>query len=176
MHALGKHFRKTLEVNGMKKIILLTMVAIPLLAVQSQAPAPAGFEHWTAADLLATDKTLAAKAAADAHRSAAQTISDYPNDLYMAAHREADGVPEWHETQADVFFIESGTATLVVGGTMVNAETTAPHEKRNGTIEGGVRQKLSPGDVVRIPANTPHQVLLDAGQKFSYFVVKIKGY
>ena len=47
----------------MKKTILLTMVAIPFLAVQSQAPAPAGFEHWTAAGLLALDKTLAAKAA-----------------------------------------------------------------------------------------------------------------
>jgi len=160
----------------MKKTILLTMVAIPFLAVQSQAPAPAGFEHWTAAGLLALDKTLAAKAAADAHRAAAQTISDYPNDLYMAAHREADGTPELHETQVDVFFVESGTATLVVGGTMVGAETTAPHEKRNGKIEGGARQKLSAGDVVRIPANTPHQLVLDGAKEFTYFVVKIKGY
>ena len=160
----------------MKKIILLTMAAIPFLAVQSQAPAPAGFEHWTTADLLAMDKTLAAKAAADAHRSAAQTISDYPNDLYMVSHREADGVPELHETQVDVFFVESGTATLVVGGTMVGAETTAPHEKRNGKIEGGARQKLSAGDVVRIPANMPHQLVLDGAKEFAYFVVKIKGY
>jgi len=65
------------------------------------------------ADLRTLDKTLAAKSASDSHHSAAQVISDYPNDLYMAAHREADGVPELHETQADVFFVESGTATLV---------------------------------------------------------------
>jgi len=160
----------------MKKIILLAVVAVPLLAVRSQAPVPAGFEHWTAADLRTMDKTLAAKSASDPHHSAAQVISDYPNDLYMAAHREADGVPELHETQADVFFVESGTATLVVGGTMVGGEATAPHEKRNGKIEGGQRQKLSAGDVVRIPVNVPHQVVLDGGKEFAYFVVKIKGY
>ena len=56
----------------------------------------------------------------------------------------SDGVPEWHENQADIFFVQSGTATLLVGGTMVGGETTEPHEKRNGTIQGGVKRKLSP--------------------------------
>src|SRR5213593_3987929 len=160
----------------MKKIILLAVVAVPFLAVRSQAPAPAGFEHWTAADLRTLDKTLAAKSASDSHHAAAQVISDYPNDLYMAAHREADGVPELHETQADVFFVQSGTATLVVGGTLLNGETVAPHEKRNGTIQGGFRRKLVAGDVVRIPARMPHQLLLDGAHQFNYLVVKVKGY
>jgi mannose-6-phosphate isomerase-like protein (cupin superfamily) len=91
-------------------------------------------------------------------------------------HREADGSPELHETQVDVMFVQSGSATLVVGGTLLNAETVAPHEKRNGTIQGGTRQKLSTGDVVRVPARTPHQLLLDGAHEITYFVVKIKGY
>jgi mannose-6-phosphate isomerase-like protein (cupin superfamily) len=160
----------------MKKFLLLSLMVIPSLAVQSQAPVPAGFEHWTAADLQTVNKTLAEKAATDSHHAASKTISDYPNDLFMLAHREADGQSELHETQADVFVVESGSATLVVGGTMVNAETTAPHEKRNGTIQGGTRQKLSAGDIVRIPANTPHQLVLDGAKEFTYFVIKIKGY
>jgi mannose-6-phosphate isomerase-like protein (cupin superfamily) len=49
---------------------------------------------------------------------------DYPNDLFMLARRQADGVVEWHENQVDVFFVQSGTATLVVGGNMVGGETT----------------------------------------------------
>ncbi len=160
----------------MKNFLLLPLMVILSLAVQSQAPVPAGFEHWTAADLQTVNKTLAEKAATDSHHAASKTISDYPNDLFMLAHREADGQPELHETQADVFVVESGSATLVVGGTMVNAETTAPHEKRNGTIQGGTRQKLSAGDIVRIPANTPHQLVLDGAKEFTYFVIKIKGY
>jgi mannose-6-phosphate isomerase-like protein (cupin superfamily) len=72
--------------------------------------------------------------------------------------------------------VRSGSATLIVGGTMANAETVAPHEKRSGTIEGGTREKLSAGDVVRIPPRTPHQLLLDGSREFDYFVVKVKGY
>jgi mannose-6-phosphate isomerase-like protein (cupin superfamily) len=160
----------------MKKLLLLPLLWIPFVAVQSQAPVPAGFEHWTPADLQTLNKSLTAKAASDSHHAASQTISDYSNDLFMLAHREADGQAELHETQADVFVVESGSATLVVGGTMANAETTAPHEKRSGAIQGGTRQKLSTGDIVRIPANTPHQLLLDGAKEFTYFVVKIKGY
>jgi mannose-6-phosphate isomerase-like protein (cupin superfamily) len=160
----------------MKKLLLVLLVVIPFVAVESQAPAPAGFEHWTAADLQSLNKTLVEKAAGDAHRAASKTLVDYQNDLFMQAHREADGQVELHETQADVFFVESGSATLLVGGTLKGGETTAPHEKRNGTIEGGIRQKLSAGDVVRIPANMPHQLLLDGAKEFTYFVIKIKGY
>jgi mannose-6-phosphate isomerase-like protein (cupin superfamily) len=160
----------------MKKLLLVLLVVIPFVAVESQAPAPAGFEHWTAADLQSLNKTLVEKAAGDAHHAASKTLVDYQNDLFMQAHREADGQVELHETQADVFFVESGSATLLVGGTLKGGETTAPHEKRNGTIEGGIRQKLSAGDVVRIPANMPHQLLLDGAKEFTYFVIKIKGY
>jgi mannose-6-phosphate isomerase-like protein (cupin superfamily) len=103
-------------------------------------------------------------------------LSDFSNELFMPAHREADGQPELHETQADVFIVESGSAALIVGGTLVNAETTAPHERRNVTIQGGARQKLSAGDIVRIPANMPHQLVLDGAQEFTYLVIKIKGY
>lgn len=160
----------------MKKLWLLSLMVIPFLAVNSQAPAPAGFEHWTTADLQAVNKTLAEKAATDSHHAASKTISDFTNELFMLAHREADGQVELHETQADVFFVQSGAATLVVGGTMLNGETTALHEKRNGTIEGGTRVKLSAGDVVHIPAKMPHQLVLDGAKEFTYFVIKIKNY
>jgi mannose-6-phosphate isomerase-like protein (cupin superfamily) len=159
----------------MKKLVVLFLFGAPFAAV-CQAPAPAGFEHWTQSDFQTASKTLADKAAADPHHSATKTLSDYPNDLFMLAHREADGQVELHETQADLFVVESGSATLIVGGTLLNAETVSPHEKRNGTIQGGVRQKLNAGDIVRIPANTPHQLLLDGSHEFTYFVTKIKGY
>jgi len=54
------------------------------------------------------------------------------------------------------------------------AKTTAPGELRGPSIEGGVRQKLSAGDVVHIPAKTAHQLLLDQGAKMTYFVMKVK--
>ena len=160
----------------MKKLCLLALITVPFLAVSSEEPTPAGFLHCTSADLQSLSRPLAATAAADPHHLATKQLADYPNDLFLLAHRQADGSPELHETQADVFFVQSGSATLVVGGTMVGGETTEPHERRNGTIQGGIRRKLSAGDVVRIPPQMPHQILLESSPEFTYFVVKVKGY
>jgi quercetin dioxygenase-like cupin family protein len=38
---------------------------------------------------------------------------------------------------------------------------------------GGTSHKLAAGDVVHIPANTPHQLLVEPGTQFTYFVVKV---
>jgi mannose-6-phosphate isomerase-like protein (cupin superfamily) len=159
----------------MKKLFVGFLLAIPLL-LAAQATAPEGFEHWTTADLGRVGHDLTAAAASDPHHFAVKQLGDFPNEAVLLVHREADGQVEWHETQIDIFFVQSGSATLVVGGTYLNGETVAPHEKRNGTIQGGSRQKLSAGDIVRIPARTPHQVLLDGAHEFTYFVVKVKGY
>jgi len=160
----------------MKKLWVLSLIAIPFAALAPQETVPPGFEHWGTASLQKVKDALASEAANDPHHFAVKQLSDYPNDSFLFVHREADGTPEVHETQVDVMIVQSGTATLVVGGTLVNGETVAPHEKRNGTIQGGVRQKVSAGDVIRIPPRTPHQLVLDGGHAFTYFVVKVKGY
>jgi len=159
----------------MKKI-LLSFLVLPCFFAFSDEPAPRGLEHWTSATVASMSPALDAQAASDPHHFAVQQLSTYPHEYFLLARRVADGQPEWHETEADVFIVESGTATLLVGGTLVGGETTAPHEKRDGTIQGGMRTKLAPGDVVRIPPRVPHQVLLDGGKEFTYLVVKVKGY
>jgi len=155
---------------------LCCLLLLALMLASAQETAPEGFQLWTGASLTQMAQELKSQAAGDPHHIATRKLADFQNDLFMLAHREADGVAEWHETQADVFFVQSGSATLLVGGNMVGAETTEPHEKRNGRIEGGIRHKLSPGDVIRIPPGTPHQLLLDGSKEFTYFVIKIKGY
>lgn len=159
----------------MSKGLALCLLCIPALVV-AQATAVEGFEHWTTTSIAAADQTLAATAASDPHHFSAKQLAGYPNEYFLLAHRVADGVPEWHETEVDIFFVQSGTASLLLGGALVGADNSAPHEKRNGTIQGGVRHKLSAGDIVRIPARVPHQVLLDGAKDFSYLVIKVKGY
>ena len=155
-------------------LICLLALAMPLLAAQETAPE--GFEHWTADSLRQLDQTLKVEAGKNPHHIAVEHLKEFPNDQFMLSRREADGIVEWHETQADIFFVQSGSATLLVGGTLIGGETVEPHEKRNGTIQGGVRRKLSAGDIVRIAPKVPHQILLDGAQNFTYFVVKVKGY
>ena len=147
-----------------------------LITVAAEESLPSGFKQWTAASLKQVAQKIHADAEQDPHHFAVEQLADFQNESVLLVHREADGQVEWHETQADIFFIQSGSATLLVGGTMLNAETVGPHEKRNGSIQGGHRKKLSPGDIVRIPPRVPHQVLLEGTPAFDYVAIKVKGY
>ncbi len=149
----------------MRRGILIFIAAAGFAAV------PAGFEHYKAADLKAMPAKLAAKM--DANKSAFDWIGRWGNHGLMMSHREGSGEAELHETQADIFFVNAGAATLVIGGEMVNAKTTAPGELRGPSIKGGEKVKLAPGDIVHIPAKQPHQLLLAPGAKFDYTIVKI---
>jgi len=165
-----------MKVFWLLSVLAITLRMTTLLMVSAEENVPDGFRQWTGASLKELEQTLKTEAGASAHHIAVRRLGDFPQDTFMLSRREADGVVEWHENQADVFFVQSGSATLVVGGAMVGGETTEPHEKRNGTIQGGVKRKLSAGDVVRIPPQVPHQILMDGSSEFTYFVVKVKGY
>lgn len=162
--------------NLAKKLWLLCPLAILLLSAAAQENDPLGFELWTPASLQRLESQMHADASTDPHHFAVELLADFTHDSAMLVHRESDGPPEWHGTQVDVFLVQSGSATLLIGGTLVNGETVAPHEKRNGTIQGGVRRKLSAGDIVRIPPRVPHQLLLEGAPEINYFVIKVKGY
>ncbi len=160
----------------LKRLFLFSLLLLSVSVAAPEGTPIEGYEFWTPASVANIAKSLSAKAATDPHHAAIEKLPDFKQEYFLLAHREGDGQAEWHGTEADVFVVESGAATLIVGGTMVNGETSAPQEKRGPSIDGGTRQKLAAGDIVRIPAGVPHQLLLDKGQQFTYFVIKIKGY
>lgn len=106
---------------------------------------------------------------------ASQDIARYGNHYTMLAYREATGSSELHEHDADIFVVQSGEATIVTGGKMVNAKTEKPGEIRGTSINGGEKHTLAAGDIIHIPAGTPHQLLIQKGKPFAYFVVKVSG-
>jgi mannose-6-phosphate isomerase-like protein (cupin superfamily) len=152
----------------MEKMALVVMM---LLAVPLMAAAPPEVSIWTAADLKAQGEKLAQKMGDQ--RAASERLAAFGNHLTMIARRDADGSAEIHDNQVDFFFVQSGTATLVFGGEVPGAKTTAPGERRGPSIKGGERKTLGPGDVVHIPAKVPHQLLVPAGKEFTYFVIKV---
>jgi mannose-6-phosphate isomerase-like protein (cupin superfamily) len=154
---------------GFLSVLLLSSVSV-------DTPEPEGFKFWSAASVNQATHDLMEPAASDPHHFAVRQLGDFPNEAVLLVHRGADGQAEWHETQVDIIYVQSGSATLLVGGTLVNGETVAPHEKRNGTIQGGFRQKVTAGDWIRIPPKTPHQFLLEGSKELDYMVIKAKGY
>lgn len=131
---------------------------------------PQGFHVWNSGELKDIGKALAPSLKGG---TALEQVPGAGNFSFIKIYRNATGQAEFHETQADVFVVETGEATLVYGGKMVEGKTTAPHEIRSAAIEGGMEKRLAPGDVVSIPANVPHQVKLAPGKEIAYFIVKI---
>lgn len=135
----------------MKRALLSLLSCLPLAAAD-----PAGFVIWPKGVPPAAGKG-----------------EKFSNHALSVSHREKDGIPEVHEKQTDVFVIQSGEATLMIGGEVVDAKTTAPGEIRGKSIRNGSKKPVSAGDVVHIPAGVPHQFFVAAGKQVTYFVVKV---
>jgi len=144
-----------------------------LLAALAAYPQAMASDHWTRARLLDHAQHLR-QLAAQGDGSASETLEKYPHHYTMLAFRSKSGGGEIHENFADVFTILEGHATLITGGEVVDAKTTAPGEIRGASVKGGTRQELKSGDIVHIPAGTPHQMLVPVGDTVTYFVVKIE--
>ena len=99
-------------------------------------------------------------------------VSD-PGLVVLAQRREA-GVVEYHDRTNHVFVMVEGEATLVVGGTMVDPKRTAPNQMRAPSLEGGTTYHLSKGDVITIPAKTPHWFKEVPTKTVAYYAVNIE--
>jgi uncharacterized RmlC-like cupin family protein len=150
------------------KITILTLLPL-MMAV---AAGSAGSDHWTAEQFAAHEATL--------HKAmknglASETLGTWGNHLLLKTRREgANGQAELHERIADLIVVQSGQATIIIGGRIINGQITAANEIRGTSIEGGEKQSLKAGDVLHVPAKTPHQVLLDPRQTLDYIVLKVE--
>jgi mannose-6-phosphate isomerase-like protein (cupin superfamily) len=68
-----------------------------------------------------------------------------------------------NEDYAEFYVILDGHGTLTVGGTLTNPKRTGPHLEATGAT-GGTRHRVSKGDLLMVPAGTPHQVTAVEGK------------
>ena len=68
---------------------------------------------------------------------------------------------------------EVGTATLVTGGTVIDAKTIEPEEIRGKESSGGESRRVAKGDLVVIPNGTPHW-FKEVNGPINYYVVKVR--
>ena len=94
------------------------------------------------------------------------------NLLVSGSHRDKAGQVEVHEKETDVIYIIDGEATFVTGGTMVGGKQTKAGQQLGTDIKGGESRHLAKGDVIVVPAGTPHWFKEVPGT-VSYFVVKV---
>src|SRR5258707_5210181 len=80
------------------------LLALTCFLAIAQDTAPEGFQLWTAASLTQVEQELKIEAANNPHHIGTRRLVDYPHDLFMLSRPESDGIVEWHENQADIFF------------------------------------------------------------------------
>ena len=94
--------------------------------------------------------------------------------LVVLANRRAAGSVEYHEHTNHIFIIVDGEATFITGGTMVGAKQTGPGQMRADSLEGGQTFHLSKGDVITIPAKTPHWWKELSTKTVGYYAINIE--
>jgi len=157
----------------MKKLMCAPLLALAFLPLLAQlATAPGGIVVWKAADLKAYAGKLAPRAAGP-QKIATQTLANLNGNNAMMVHREATGEAELHENAADFMVVVDGEANVTLGGAIPDGKTTGPGEIRGTVIDGGKTYAIEPGDIVNIPAKTPHQVVVAPGKQITCFLLKV---
>jgi mannose-6-phosphate isomerase-like protein (cupin superfamily) len=145
-------------------LALATLLAMAVLLTSAAAFLGAGVP--AAVHYIDHDKVSATMAKGGA------IVSD-PGLIVLANRREA-GPVEYHEHTNHIFIIVEGEATFVTGGTMVDPKQTSPDQVRATAIEGGETHHLSKGDVITIPAKTPHWFKEVPTKTVAYYAVNIE--
>ena len=86
-----------------------------------------------------------------------------------------------HHNQTEVYYVVSGRGTMVTGGALTNGRALDPEggtvrrltgPSSVGGIEGGVSREIGPGDMVIVPANSPHG-FSEITETITYIVVRV---
>jgi mannose-6-phosphate isomerase-like protein (cupin superfamily) len=157
----------------MMKLCALLAASISLSVFCSTAAAQTGAAVSYSPDQLLQLAQQMREQAKNSKDAGTGILEKHLDSSTILAFRDRDGKAELHQQFGDVFVVLQGTATLVTGGTIASPMTSAPGEIRGTSIQEGIRKKLQEGDIAHIPAGVPHQVILDSGGTFTYFVVKI---
>jgi mannose-6-phosphate isomerase-like protein (cupin superfamily) len=107
----------------------------------------------------------------ESFRRGAVLFDDRGSFMIHTSRRNAPGKAEVHTRDTDIFYVQEGSATLVTGGIVADPAETEPDEIRGTAIIGGDIHVIRKGDVIIIPAGTPHW-FKDVGGPVTYYTVK----
>lgn len=95
------------------------------------------------------------------------------NYMVHTSRRDKPGLAEIHAKDTDIIYVLEGTFAFVTGGAAVDVKTAAADELRGASINGGETREMKPGDVIIVPAGTPHWFKEVKGPVL-YYTVKVR--
>ena len=140
----------------MKHLLGLTTLLISAFLINVAGQSPATFlDHTKVAEAIAKGGVLTSN-------------SDF---RVQGGFRTTPSEVEVHNKETDIIYVTDGEATYVTGGTMIGGKVTAPDQLRGTSIQGGDAHHLTKGDVIAIPAGTPHWT--KEVRTVSFYIVKV---
>jgi len=151
---------------------LMSILTMTVLGISCFALAENKTEVFSGKDV--TSQLASLVQAAKASGSSGATLGDYKSHAIKLSVRTSSGGAEVHAQYDDIFVVTEGKATLVTGGTVIDPKGEGDGERKGSGIRNGESQTIVQGDIVHIPAGTPHQLMIPAGDTFRTIVIKVK--
>jgi mannose-6-phosphate isomerase-like protein (cupin superfamily) len=153
--------------------LLLSLGLQGAAAAPPQVPAT----HITAAEAEAVLKEQIAKGVVDQPIKASDVHGGKASVAWL--HRvKAEAGALIHNTVTETYYIVKGSGTLVTGGSLGDAKPTDLTRvnagmSQSGTRQGGESRRVGPGDILMIPAGTPHS-FSELNGPISYLVFRFE--
>ncbi len=143
------------------KMFSLFCFALFFVTVHAQSPAPDTLPFATdvtAEEVAKFIDALPKDRVSDRPIKNVEVTGDYRIGVYgVFRPKEFPGGSNLHQVNTtEIYYMLSGFATLVTGGTMTDAKQENDTWVRGTAIEGGVSRRVVPGDIIIIPGHTPH--------------------
>jgi mannose-6-phosphate isomerase-like protein (cupin superfamily) len=138
---------------------LATVAASSALAQQAAPPAKTFMNNKEIMGLI--DKAKADRKG-DAPLVAEPILSLAPYRAQLE-YRPATAPAALHEKDAELMVVLEGTGDIVTGGKLADEKRTNANNLSGSSITGGNSQGVVKGDMLIVPANTPHQVIPTGG-------------
>lgn len=139
---------------------MLSLLAL-LLTFTSDAPqAPVPATHISKDEAAAVLKESMAKGTVDQPIKASDVLGGKAS-VAMLHRTKPETSALIHDRVTETYYILQGSGTIVTGGTLGSPKPTDLTRVNAGMSQTGVRQggdsrKVGPGDIIIIPAGTPH--------------------
>ena len=146
--------------NRIFALTLLAALAFPIVA-QAAEPAPMR-TFMNNKEIMGLIDKAKAERKGDAPQVAEPILQMAPYKAQLE-YRPGNAPAALHEKDAELMVVLQGTGTIVTGGKLVNEKRSNANNLGGSSIEGGNSQAVAVGDMLIVPANTPHQVIPTGG-------------
>jgi mannose-6-phosphate isomerase-like protein (cupin superfamily) len=143
--------------------VSLLAVAVASSALAQQAAPPAANTFMDYKEIMGLIDKAKADRKGDAPLVSEPILSLTPYRAQLE-YRPGTSPAAVHEKDAELMIVLQGAGNIVTGGKLVDEKRNNANNLGGSSITGGHSQTVVKGDMLIVPANTPHQVIPAGGE------------